>query len=420
MGLTLSTDRALVRTGSRSVRYVAARYTAPAAPRRRERRPLDLAVVLDRSGSMAGAKLRLACRAARRAVLTLGPQDHVALVTYDDEVTRLVPGARLDTGHRQRLLDAIDGITPGGTTNLSGGWLTGCEEVGRSLREEAVARVLLLSDGLANRGMTRHDELAHHAGELRARGVVTSCLGIGADFDERLLEGMARAGGGNFYFLERAEQIPDYLLTELGDALEVLARGVTLELDGMAGMDIGSMDQRVLARQGMRHRILVGDLVDTQEVELVLRVTCPRQSPDGTALLTARIVDQDGVLTEPAATVTWQYADHHANNHQPRNRAVDILVAERYAARARAAAAEFNRAGNLEAAQQELRATAGRILEYAGDVAQLHAIAKELEREAEQHAERFSPQRLKSVLAMTYYASEGKDEFGRKRRTARP
>lgn len=419
MGLTLSTDRTLVRAGCRSVRHVTARYTAPAAPRRRERRPLDIAIVIDRSGSMAGPKIRLACQAARRAVETLGPQDSVALVTYDSEVTRLVPGARLDAAQRQRLLEAIDGITPGGSTNLSGGWLTGCEEVGRLAREEAVARVLLLSDGLANRGIRDRDELAHHAGELRARGVVTSCIGIGHDFDERLLEGMARAGGGNFYYLEHAEQIPDYLLTELGDALEVVARGVWLELDAEVGMEVESLDERMTARHGMRHRILVGDLVDGQEVELVLRVTFPRRGEEDRAILTARLVDKDGALEVAPASLAWEYAGHPANDAQRRNREVDVPVATRYAARARRRALEYNRAGDLDAARRELVVTARRIRAYAGQVAELHRMADELEREAADHQERFSAHMLKMGLYANYNVMEGKGMDGRKRRVVR-
>lgn len=419
MGLTLSTDRALVRAGCHSVRYVTARYTAPAAPRRRERRPLDLAIVLDRSGSMAGQKLKLARQAARRAVETLGPKDFVALVTYDSRVTRLVPGALLDADHRRRLLDAIDGITPGGSTNLSGGWLTGCEEVGRSAREEAVARVLLLSDGRANAGITDRDELAHHAGELRARGVVTSCFGIGEDFDEVLMEGVARAGGGNFYYLEQPEQIPDYLLTELGDALEVVARGAALELDAEVGMEVESLDGRVTGRQGMRFRILIGDLVEGQEVELALRVTFPRRGEGDGAILTARLVDRDGVLDEAPASLTWDYASHEANGAQERNVAVDLVVARRYAAHARRRALEHNRAGDLDAAQRELRATAGRIREYAGRNADLLRVASELEREAERHRERFSAHMMKSAHYFNYNVMEGKGMDGRKRRVGR-
>ncbi|MFN2317928.1 MAG: VWA domain-containing protein [Gemmatimonadales bacterium] len=419
MGLILSTDRTMVRAGCHSVRYITARYTAPPAPRRRERRPLDLAIVLDRSGSMAGAKIRLACQAARQAVKTLGPQDYVALVTYDSEVTREVAGARLDAEHRRRLLDAIDRISTGDMTNLSGGWLTGCEEVGRSAREDAVARVLLLSDGLANRGMTDRDELAHHAGELRARGVVTSCIGVGNDFDERLMEGMARAGGGNFYYLEQPEQIPDYLMTELGDALEVVARGAALEVDTDLGMELESMDGRVMGRQGLRHRMVIGDLVDGQEVELVLKVTFPRRGEGDRAALVARLVDRDGALDEAPATLAWEYAGHGANTSQPRDAEVDVLVASRYAALARRRAVEHNRAGNLDAAQRELVATARRIREYAGRVTALHQMADELEREAQRHEQRFTAHMMKVAYYADYNVMEGKAMDGRKRRGRR-
>lgn len=416
MGLTLSTDRTLVRAGSRSTRYVTARYTAPEAPRRATRRPLDVAIVIDRSGSMAGSKLKLARQAARRAVEMLGPDDYVALVAYDTQVDRMVPGARLDPGHRRALLDAIDRLRPGSSTNLSGGWLTGCEEVGRSARAEAVARVLLLSDGLANHGITDRDQLAHHAGELRIRGVVTSCIGIGHDFDERLMEGMARAGGGNFYYLENPEQIPDYLATELGDALEVVARGVTLDIETEVGMEVSSLDNRMTQREGRRTRILVGDLVDRQEVELVFKVTFPRREEGATVGLTARLVDTDRTLEAPGATVRWEYASHDANDRQPRHRPVDILVARRYASQARTAAAEYNREGNLVAAQRELAATAARIRQYAGQELELHRIADELEAEVSQHDERFSPHMLKTWRYVAYNAMEGKAMDGRKRR----
>lgn len=416
MGLTLSTDRTLVRAGSRSTRYVTAHYTAPEATRRTGRRPLDVAIVIDRSGSMSGPKLQLARQAARRAVQLLGPQDFVALVAYDTEVDRMVPGARLTPDHRRTLLEAIDRLRAGSSTNLSGGWLTGCEEVGRSARPEAVARVLLLSDGLANHGITNRDTLAHHASELRTRGVVSSCIGIGHDFDERLMEGMARAGGGNFYYLENPEQIPDYLASELGDALEVVARGVTLDLESDIGMEISSLDNRMVQREGRRTRVLVGDLVDHQEVELVLKVTFPRREEGATVGLTARLVDGDGALDTAAASVRWEYAGHQENNVQPRRRPVDILVAQRYAALARRAAAEYNRAGNLPAAQQELLATAKRIRQYAGNEPELHTLAAQLQEEAKKHHERFSKHDLKEAVAMNYYAMEGKDVEGRKRR----
>ncbi|MDZ4674165.1 MAG: VWA domain-containing protein [Gemmatimonadota bacterium] len=417
MALNVSTDRRLVRAGSRSIRYLTVGYTAVDAPRRTERLPLDIAIVIDKSGSMAGSKLELAKVAARRAVELLSPRDHVALVAYDSEVELLAAGALLAAGHRAELLRSIDRLQAGTMTNLSGGWLTGCQQVASSGREHSVARTLLLSDGLANQGITDRDELQRHAQELRTRGVVTSCFGIGNDFDERLMEGMARAGGGNFYYLERAEQIPDYLASELGEALEVVARGVTLDVEADPGIEIGTLEQRPLSHDGNRTRILLGDLVSRQQVETVVRVTFPRRDPGALLGVRVRLSDVDLKLDEASVAIDWEVADHHANDRQPRDSAVDIVVAGRYAAKARNAAAEHNRAGNLEAARQELIATARRIRQYAGSNPELREVADQLEQEARRHEEVFSPSMLKHELAMNYYAREGKQADGRKRRS---
>ena len=91
-----------------------------------------------------------------------------------------------------------------------------------------VNRTLLLTDGLANIGITDPAELERHASELRQRGVATSTFGVGADFDERLLQAMADAGGGHFYFIESAAQIRDHMTSEVGESLDVVARGVEL------------------------------------------------------------------------------------------------------------------------------------------------------------------------------------------------
>ncbi|MBA3343424.1 MAG: VWA domain-containing protein [Gemmatimonadaceae bacterium] len=91
--------------------------------------------------------------------------------------------------------------------------------------------MLLLTDGLANPGITDRDTLARHASELRQRGVSTSTFGVGVDFDERRLRDMAHEGGGNFYFLENALQIPDLITSELGEALEVVMPRAALEMD---------------------------------------------------------------------------------------------------------------------------------------------------------------------------------------------
>jgi Ca-activated chloride channel family protein len=417
MTLHITTDRRLVRAGVQSTRYLRVRFTAPEAPRHGERLPLDVALVIDRSGSMAGGKLELAKMAARRAVELLGPRDHVALVAYDTEVELLAAGAPLDPSHQHRLLSAIDHLHTGSSTNLSGGWLLGCEEVGRAGRDGTVARTLLLSDGLANHGITDVNVLKTHAGELRARGVATSTFGIGADFDERLMEGMARSGGGNFYYLQHPEQIPEFLMSELGEALEVVARGAVLTVEVEPGIMIASLDDRRTTRNGSTVEIALDDLVSRQQMELVLRVTFPRGAVGATSGLSVQLTDRDGVLQVRPVWVDWEYADHDANDAQRRDEEVDLAVAQRYAARAREEAAELNRAGDLERARGVLLATARRIKEYAGHNPQMRELVRELERTAVRHRDRLERSALKGERFEAYNIREAKDLLGRKLRS---
>jgi len=141
-----------------------------------ERRPLSIALVLDRSGSMAGRKLSVAKRCASWVAERLGPKDELALVTYDDEVRLLTPLTPVNGGLRR----TIQGIRPGGQTNLSGGWLKGLEAL-CGADDHGVRKVLLLSDGLANVGITDRGTLAGLAAEARAQGIGTTTVGFGAD-----------------------------------------------------------------------------------------------------------------------------------------------------------------------------------------------------------------------------------------------
>src|SRR5439155_13018578 len=131
------------------------------------------------------------------------------LVAHDDESVPFEPCGRVDGYRRKRLREAIAQLRARGSTNLFGGWVAGAEELSR-LEEARVRRVLLMADGLANVGVTDRAEILHHVRELAARGVSTTAFGVGLDFDEVLVSGMAEAGNGHFYYIERPEQIPDF------------------------------------------------------------------------------------------------------------------------------------------------------------------------------------------------------------------
>jgi Ca-activated chloride channel family protein len=198
------------------------------APAPDNRIPLNLSIVLDRSGSMAGDKLAAARDAAAMVVQRLHPDDTVSVVAYDDEVTTIAEPA---TGATQASLSAqVKAINAGGSTNLSGGWLRGRELAAHVKREGGVNRVVLLTDGLANTGITEPDKLLGLCRTACGAGITTTTIGFGADYDEKLLRGMADAGGANMWYIERPDQAADVFAEELEGLLTLCAQTVSVEI----------------------------------------------------------------------------------------------------------------------------------------------------------------------------------------------
>jgi len=188
------------------------------------RKPLEVALVIDRSGSMQGQKLMIAKTAVANFIRSLDPEDRVALIVYDDEI-ELVRGLAAPS---DALVSAVERIEPGGRTNLFGGWLMGAKAVGRG------GRVVLLSDGLANVGRcVDAASISSHAAQSYERyGVTTTSIGVGSDYDEGLMAGMARRGGGAHYFASTAEAISDAFSQERYSAGSVFLSGLSLRCNG--------------------------------------------------------------------------------------------------------------------------------------------------------------------------------------------
>ncbi|MFM8442516.1 MAG: vWA domain-containing protein [Methylococcus sp.] len=198
MTLKLTPRRPALLEGFDNTLDVLLQVQAPAvAPAGHQRSPLNLALVLDRSGSMNGRPLREAVRCARAMIERLRDDDRAALVVYDDQIDTLAPSLTL--ADKTLFYRALDTIDSGGCTDLHGGWLQGAQEVAAHVRADTLSRVLLLSDGQANAGLTDPDRIASQCAELAAAAVSTSTYGLGRDFNEELMDMMARAGHGSAY-----------------------------------------------------------------------------------------------------------------------------------------------------------------------------------------------------------------------------
>jgi len=392
--LRVRPDRRFIRAHGRSERFLLVDVVAPtvAPDPSRRRPPVNLGFVLDRSGSMGGQnKIGLAKQAALEAIHRLDAPDRFAVVTYDDQIDVVMQSAIASAEARRLAADRLRAVDARGSTDLHGGWLTGCDQVAAGLQPEGVNRVLLLTDGLANVGVIDHAELTSRALDLRRRGVTTSTFGVGNDFDETLLQSMADAGGGHFYYIGDVAQMRDHITSEVGETLEVVAREVVVELTLPESVRVEALSPFRVEQRGGRVLVYLGDMVSGQLLSIVMRLTFDYGEVGREIGTLVRVADRDGAFerARPALdplTVTWTYADHAANDAQPRDHEVDRSVARLFAERAKQEAVRLNREGRYAEAGKALEGVRKRVAAYAGSDAELRAIVAELREEAPAYA----------------------------------
>ncbi|MDB6171642.1 MAG: hypothetical protein JWL59_953 [Chthoniobacteraceae bacterium] len=208
-------------------------------PERSQRSPMNLAVVLDRSGSMAGAKLEKARQAACVALDQLDANDYFSLVMYDNDAEVLIPPQQIDSPReREALKERIERIRPGGGTAIYAGVKLGAAQLRKNSDRERLSRVILLSDGLANSGPSRTSDLAGLGLKLREEGLSVTTIGLGDDYNEDLMTALAEASHANYYYVKDAEKLPGIFSEELGSARTVLARAITIRITVPQGVRI--------------------------------------------------------------------------------------------------------------------------------------------------------------------------------------
>jgi Ca-activated chloride channel family protein len=194
------------------------------------RAQLAVSLVIDRSGSMNRGKLDEAKRCALDLLSRLKDDDWVSVVIYDDQVEVLLETMSVRIA-KTLLPIRLDSIDPDGMTNLHGGWLKGAETLAPRAGNGVVSRVILLSDGQANRGLLEREAIYEQVRELASAGVTTSTVGIGFDFNEELMTAIATAGQGNSWYGQRAEDLAESFDAELGFLTHLVWHDVRIHLE---------------------------------------------------------------------------------------------------------------------------------------------------------------------------------------------
>ncbi|HNS50961.1 MAG TPA: VWA domain-containing protein [Anaerolineae bacterium] len=250
-----------------------------AAPTETGRLPVNFAAVLDVSGSMQGEKIAQAKAAVQRAVQYLRAGDIFSLVTFAQEVSCPFEPARVDGKTYDAVKKALGKVSAGGMTALCGGLETGIAKA--DARRQDTNLVLLLSDGQANVGETDLEQVGYRAYQARQQGETVSSLGIGLDYNEALMAEIATQGGGRFYHVTSAHQIPAYLAGELGEVATLAAREVKVHLQVPEGATLLPLSAAFPVQQAAGEAVvLVGDIPCDTELEIPLRLALLAQSAD--------------------------------------------------------------------------------------------------------------------------------------------
>jgi Ca-activated chloride channel family protein len=289
-----------VRTENTTVLYegdgsstIQVRVIAPDIMPVSDRPPLNLVLVLDKSGSMRDeGKMDYVRQAAHMLVNRLGPDDFLTIVTYNNRVRVPISASRVK--NRQKFHRIIDEIYADGRTFLSGGLEEGFRQAKRQRRRKGiVSRVILLSDGLANVGVTDIGQLRRRASSMYEDGISVSTFGMGYDFDEDLLASMANGGGGSYYYISRPGDIVAALKREFNMAAHTTASGVEIIIRPLGGARFETVPGHRWRFEGSSAVIGLGDLSAGEARTFMAKLRVP----------TGRIGDQD------VAQVSVRYKD---------------------------------------------------------------------------------------------------------------
>lgn len=256
------------------------------------RPPVNLVLVIDESGSMSEhGKMTYARQAAKDMIKKLNSRDRVGIVTYSDYSKVVFPMQWL--GNRSIVLRMIDSIHPTNSTNLSAGLIEGISQLKYGERNGYINKVILLSDGLANRGITDIGSLSGISGRAARDGIYITTMGLGVSYDEDLMMNIAEYGAGNYYYIESPDQMAYIFDKEFRQTTSTVATDLVIELE--LGRDVGLLEVYgyTYSREGRSVRFNLGNIHSGQERNIRMRLKVPDEKEGEYPLMSSVLTYRD-------------------------------------------------------------------------------------------------------------------------------
>ena len=262
LDMTALWDQGFVAAGEASERGLLLQVNAPMSPESEKIKPLNLALVIDASGSMTGDRLEAAKQAAIGLIDELSDGDRLSVISFSSDIQVHIDGVFMGKTDSKKLIHDIDLIQTRGSTNLGSGWLRGAEAVASFIDKISFSdgNIVVLSDGMANVGILEPKVLAEHASQLLARGITSSCVGIGDGYSPIQLDAIAEAGGGRLHESSTPDQIVDVLLGELSALREAVASSVEVELVFSVATKTEVLTKLPTVQKDNRIKVRIGEL----------------------------------------------------------------------------------------------------------------------------------------------------------------
>ena len=321
-------DRSVLPAGGAQKAVVKITLDAPPPPEKSMRPAVNLAIVLDRSGSMAGQKLERAKDAAIEALRHLGPMDMFSVVVYDHNVSTVVSAQHAT--NIEWIEGRIKQIRSGGNTALFGGVSQGAAEVRKNLDGNYVHRIILLSDGIANVGPSSPEDLGRLGAALIKEDISVTTVGVGTDYNEDLMTSLSQNSDGNTYFVESSRDLSRIFTAELGDVLSVVAKKVNIIIE----LPNGVKPLNIIGREGrIKGRIVelsLNQLYGSQEKYALIEVEIPEGKSGEKRIIAYVNVSYENPFTQKKETSSGRVYARFSKDRLKVKKSANIAVQKEY------------------------------------------------------------------------------------------